>query len=172
MLSTPRSDQPALERTFRIPSAAVRQEYVQFGVLSAVVFSVLAFMGRLPLFAAILSVGIVAAVLLLVYPLFSRRIWVTVSANGVQGRTFIGRRRRFLPWAEPVVARHHSAPKGPSGVALFRLRTPGRPRLLHSCFIPDAILRSQEFQAALALCAPAHHPLLQWVSLRGGASKS
>jgi hypothetical protein len=149
----------AMERTFRMPRKDLLNAYCLFAVTGAFAAVAAAGLGWVTPREATQAIALVVTALLLVYPVFSRRVWVTVSSRGIQGRTFLGIRRRLVRWTHPVEVRPYEPSEGPRGIALFLLRPDGRPRLLHAAFIPEPILRSSEFQAALTAFAPSGHPL-------------
>ncbi len=147
---------------FRIPSHALRKQYL---------WTVGAFLAggvAMPLLGAELSVMILAfAMLALVlvaavsYWFARRKVWLTVSSEGLRGRGFLGRRTN-INWADPAAV----APVSPSrlwgvpGITVLKLGNDGIPTHFGSVFVPRAILREPTFQAALRSYAPPGHVLL------------
>lgn len=150
------------EQSFRIPQRALLAEYALYAAVVGLGSMAYAMFSGSSFSEAVVMPALMVAALLLVYPVFSRRLWVSLSPAGVQGRTFLGGRRARVSWKEPVVLEAHTLSKGPTGVALFRLRPNGKRKLFRSLFIPDAILNSPEYRAALARYAPTQHPLSRW----------
>lgn len=151
------------EQTFRIPASYLGRRYAW------VILGVWAFaMGPAAIGQANVKVAAVLAAwltlpLLVVYPFLRVRVWVTLSGAGIQGRTWLGGRLTLISWAEPVEVSLHIPRRGYSdGIRVNLFNGRGRPRLFHSLYIPNAILRDAAFRAALVRAAPADHPLLTW----------
>jgi len=123
--------------------------------------------GYFPADLALLALLITFLGVLVVYSLFARRRWVTLSPKGIQGHTLFPRGRQPVQWHEQVVVTTESLPKGPLGIAIYRLAASGRPKLRYAVFIPDQILRTQDFLDSLNVFAPPDHPVHLWLWTRG-----
>ena len=150
------------EHLFRLPASHVRQQFVILASATAVGALALVVLGGWSYTLAIQTVALVVVAELLVYPISTRRVRLSLSRKGIQGRTFIGSRRPLLSWSEIVVVRHHWLPKGEQGLALYRVRRNGKARRFHSVFVPIALVKDHRFRESLLKLAPQQHPLVLW----------
>lgn len=143
-------------REFRIPVKALRKQFawqiaVVVGSSAAAVF-----ITSISPVALVFGFAAVLLAILVVYPLSRRRVWVTTSPLGVQGRGSFGCKVRHS-WVEPVL--FAPALGRVAGVQVIALDKDGIPKSFASLFIPSAILLSPEFQAEVASNTTGKHPL-------------
>lgn len=144
---------------FRLPGDAVRRAFFQHAtiiVLVLVLYHLLARQSSLEVLVG--AAALAAGVLAIGYAATARRIWVTVSRDGLSSTASTGR-RLDLPWSVPVriAASRRSGQKGHAVSALQHGGLFGS--RLHAVFIPAAISASPEFAGSIAAWAPAGHPL-------------
>ena len=141
-------------REFRMPTQALHTQLI-WAIAFAAFAGVSAFFlqASVPPIVLAFSIGAFVVATLVVYPLSRRRVWVTTSAAGMQGRGAFGLRVRHS-WQEPVLVVRRG-----SGVQVIAVDADGIPKSFASIFVPQPILLSKQFQAEVAHYAGGKHPL-------------
>jgi hypothetical protein len=153
--------------SFRLPQTALLKQYAIFIVLFLLIMLIVPYVtgGKaLPLGLQALSFASLLLALFVAYFVASRRVWVTLSQEGIRGMGINGR-QFTLSWSAPLLLAPVSPPKAGTiaGVTMLVVGEGGRPTG-NGVFVPDAIAHSPEFVAAVNAVAPLAHPLRKVLS--------
>lgn len=148
-----------LETEFRLPLEVVNQQFQKVGwpvVIGLLVSNFFIHGGEL---ASLASTAIlIGCIFGAVYFVARRHVWVTLSATGVSGTGYTGRRVCVL-WSDAISV----APTIKSGISGIEVRASQNDGFLRSkvlsLFIPEPILFGSSFRLSLHQLAPPDHPL-------------
>jgi hypothetical protein len=152
---------------FRLPQSALLRQYAIFVALFFLAMLIVPDLrggSALPLGLLALLFASLFLALFMAYLVASRRVWVTLSQEGIRGMGINGRQFTLL-WSAPLLLTPVSPPGAGTvaGVTMLAIGGSGRPTG-DGVFVPHAIARSPEFVAVVETVAPPEHPLRKAVS--------
>jgi hypothetical protein len=150
-------------QAFRVPEAVVRRKFLLFAAVLPLSVVVTPWLGiHAPLSSRLTTATLFGMVLLGVFLLARKWVWVTLTPRGLSGRGPTWRTVE-VAWAEPVDVKSTKVSTS-RGVLIGRDGDAGLLRKsLHSVFIPADILVLPDFQAAVRRHAPPAHPLRAFI---------
>ena len=144
-----------------MPTAFLRRKFLPFLAVIPMSFVVMPLVGLpITVSSSVQNLIFVGALLGLGYALALRSVWVSVSSYGVHGQGATGR-KVDISWHEPLRL-ERAVRSTVSGVLLSSAS--GKASVLTKVFVPDPIVSSVAFQAAMARWAPSGHVLRGYVS--------
>lgn len=144
---------------FRIPGPVVRRTFVQHAVIILAALALVHIASGQASLAPLLGAGALALGSLgLAYAITAQRVWVTLSAEGLESIGLTGR-RLHVPWSAPVRIKRVRR-SGYPGYAVVPLQFSSFVAVsAHTLFVPLTVCRDARFAAAVASWAPPQHPL-------------
>ena len=149
-----------MQRDFRMPREVVDKRFQRFGVVLILGYIVSALLLRNVTAGPSISTILLLAILLLGgRHLAITHVWVSLGPEGLSGRGYTGR-KVVLRWQDEAISKRTRV-SGSTGVEIRATNSAGPiSSQVETIFVPDAILRLQEFKSVAQAYAPANHPLL------------
>ena len=144
---------------FRLPEAVVRKKLLLFALVLPISIVVAPFLGiQASLYSRLSTAALFGVVLLAVYLFSRKRVWVTVSIDGLSGHGPTWRKIE-VGWHEAVEVKATKV-STMRGALISRDADPGLFRKsVYSLFVPADIVVMPHFQAAVRRYASPSHPL-------------